>query len=455
MGSSPTEISMKRPNATRLSMRLALGVVLIVTSSLAALPAAAASDSDAVLVWNQQAVNALSLPLPTAVPPPPVPGGGQPPPVASQHLAMVQGAVYDAVNAIDGGYQPYLRGLPSAPGASKAAAVATAAHHVLVGLRPVSLPQVVRDNLDVFYDTYMAGIADGQAKTDGIAIGAAAAVAMLNERDGDGRYVPYSFTVGTEAGEWRPTGPGFVNDPFAWVSNVRPFTLKSTSQLRTEGPLELTSGQYAAEFNEVKAVGAATGSTRTAEQTLIAQFYVANPVPFMNAAFRNIAAQQGLSTADQARLFAKSSMGVADALISCWDDKDYWSFWRPVTAIQEAADDDNPATSPQADWTPFIAAFLPTATPPYPDHPSGYNCISGSMMRTAREFFGTDHMAITLASPTGAAPRTYDRFSDVVRDTIDARIYLGIHFRTPDVQGAWIGKKAAQWVDKHYFQPLK
>jgi hypothetical protein len=443
---------MNRPKATRLSMRLALGVVLILTSSVAALPTAAASDSDAVLVWNQQAVNALSLPLPTAVPPPPVPGGGQPPQVASQHLAMVQGAVYDAVNAIAGGYQPYLSGLPSTPSASKAAAVATAAHHVLVGLTPVSLPQIVRDNLDAFYETYLAGIADGQAKNDGIAIGAAAATAMLANRVGDGRYIPYSFTAGTEPGEWRPTGSG--SDPFAWVSNVRPFTLNSTSQLRTEGPLELTSAEYAAEFNEVKALGAVSGSTRTADQTLLAQFYVANPLPFVNGAFRNIAAQQGLSTAEQARLFAKSSMGAADALISCWDDKDYWSFWRPITAIQEAANDGNPATSPQADWTPFIATLVPSATPPYPDHPSGYNCFTGSMMRTAREFFGTDHMAITLTSPTGAAPRTYERFSDVVRDTIDARIYLGIHFRTPDVQGAWIGKKAAQWVDKHYFQPM-
>jgi hypothetical protein len=443
---------MKRPKATRLSMRLGLVVVLIMTSSIAALPTAAVSDDTAVLDWNINAVNALSLPLPTAVPPPPVPGGGQPPPVASQHLAMVQGAVYDAVNAIDGGYQPYLSGLPSASAsASKAAAVATAAHHVLVGLAPVPLPQVVRDNLDVLYDNYLTGIADGQPKTDGIAIGAAAAAAMLANRVNDGRYVAHAFQVGSEAGEWRPTPPGFVNDPFAWVANVRPFTLKSTSQFRTEGPLALASAAYAAEFNQVKALGVASGSTRTTDQTLLAQFFVANPVPFMNRALREIAAGHGLSTAEQARLFAKSSMGAADALISCWDDKDYWSFWRPITAIQEAADDDNPATSPQANWTPYIATLLASATPPYPDHPSGYNCFTGSMMRTAREFFGTDKVGITLNSPTGAAPRTYSRLSDVVRDTIDARIYLGIHFRAPDVQGAWIGKKVAQWIDKHYF----
>jgi hypothetical protein len=225
--------------------------------------------------------------------------------------------------------------------------------------------------------------------------------------------------------------------------------LNSTSQFRTEGPHALTSPEYAAEFNEVKALGAASGSTRTADQTLLAQFFSANPMPFENRALREIAAARGLSTAEQARLFAKASMGAADALISCWDDKDYWSFWRPSTAIHEAADDDNPATEAQADWTPFFG------NPPYPEHPSGYNCFTGSMMRTAREFFGTDHIAIQLNSPAAAAPKNYDRLSDVVRDTIDGRIYMGIHFRTPDVQGAWIGKKVAQWVDKHYFRPLR
>jgi hypothetical protein len=433
------------PGRRWLVSNAALAAILAMTVVITA-PVAIASSANAVLDWNLYAVNALANPL--APTPPTTPGAAQTPPVASLHLAMVQGAVYDAVNAIDGGYQPYLSGLPSAPGASEAAAVATAAHHVLVGLIP-ALPQVVRDNLDILYTASLADVGDGQAKTDGIAIGSAAAAAMLANRVGDGRFVPYSFTVGSEAGEWRPTPPGFVNDPFAWVSNVRPFTLLSTSQFRTEGPLDLTSAQYAAEFNEVKALGAASGSTRTAEQTLIGQFFSVNPMPFMNRAFRELAGDRGLSTAEQARLFAQLSLGAADALIGCWDDKDHWSFWRPITAIREAADDDNPATSAQADWQPFLT------TPPYPDHPSGFNCYAGSMMRTAREFFGTDQIAITLNSPAAAAPRTYDRFSDVIDDTIDARIYLGIHFRTPDVQGAWIGKKVAQWVAKHYFAPME
>lgn len=431
-------------------------VVIIVAAGLIPVASVAAAEpANMVLDWNLYAVNALSNPLPTAVPTPPDPGAGETPPVASLHLAMAQGAVYDAVNAIDGGHAPYLDGLPSAPStASKAAAAATAAHHVLVGLVTPALvpvlPQVVRDNLDALYAASLAAITNSQAKTDGIAIGAAAASAMLADRTGDGRFVPYSFTPGSSVGQWRPELPSFVSDPFAWVSNVRPFTLTSTSQFRTAGPLALTSAEYATEFNEVKALGAATGSTRTDAQTQLARFYSANPLPMMNRAFREISAARGLSPAEQARLFVMSSMSSADALINCWDDKDHYSFWRPITAIRGAASDGNAGTAAQADWLPFFP------TPPYPDHPSGYNCFSAAMMHTAETYFRTDQVGISLTSPgtTPATTRTYKRFTAVLKDTIDARIYMGIHFRTPDVQGAWIGKKVANWVVKHYFEPV-
>jgi hypothetical protein len=139
----------------------------------------------------------------------------------------------------------------------------------------------------------------------------------------------------------------------------------------------------------------------------------------------------------------------ADALISCWNDKEYWSFWRPVTAIRNGDVDGNPATAGDATWTPLVG------TPPYPDHPSGYNCVTGAMMNTAVTFFGTKKVTFTLhqSAAAGAPTRTYERLTDVVKDTIDARIYLGIHFRTPDVQGAVMGKQVAQWLSHHYFGP--
>ena len=309
-------------------------------------------NSGVVRDWNLHAVNAL-INAPTA----PIPGAGQSPPVSALHLAMVQGAVYDAVNSIDGGRQPYLAGLPAAsPSASKDAAVATAAHDVLVGLgiAPVpALPQVVIDRLNTLYAEALAGIPDDAARAEGIAAGAAAAAAMLGARTGDGRYVPFSFTEGDEAGEWRPTAPGMVNDPFAWVANVKPFVLRSASQFRSRGPLDIRSRAYAKEYNEVKDLGA-VGSPRTDEQTAVALFYVVHPIELFNRTFRVIAEDRGLSLVEEARLFAMLNIATADTLINCWSDKEAFGFWRPITAIHEGDNDGNRRTDGDTAWVPFF-----------------------------------------------------------------------------------------------------
>jgi hypothetical protein len=417
-------------------------------------PAYAAAPDTSVLDWNLNAINALVNP-PTAA----IPGVGQPPGVSLLHLSMVQGAVYDAVNMIDPGHQPYLAGLPTAPAsASKAAAVATAAHNVLVGVVIVpALPSAIVTRLDDLYAASLAAAVaqDGaEAVSQGIAAGAAAAEKMLALRANDGRYpaVPFMFTVGTQPGQWRPTSG--INDPFAWVAKVKPFLLKSADQVRTKGPHALTSGAYTKEYNEVKAWGGngtTTPSLRTPAQTTFALFFSLNPVEMYNRAFRGIAAAQGLGIADEARLFAMLSMGGADALIGCWDDKAFWSFWRPVTAIRLGDTDGNPRTDADPNWTPLFT------TPPYPDHPSGYNCFTSATMHTAEAFFGKGKFAFSLSNTVAGAPvtRNYERFTDVIDDTINARILLGIHFRAPDVQGAGLGKEVAHWLDKNYFQPVK
>jgi hypothetical protein len=440
---------MDRPSTLQRTRRRGLVAALALAGSLLAVPlagAGATEPTDMVLDWNANAAAVLGAGT-AAVPP----GLGQGPPTSAIHLAMVHGAIYDAVNAIDGTHEPYLSGLPAAAaGASRAAAVATAAHDVLVGLTPATLP-LVKDRIDAMYATSLGEIDAGQAKTDGIAIGAATAAAMLAERTGDGRFGTHTWTAGTGVGEWRLVPPGNAN-VFAWAALVDPFTLESQGQFRTAGPLKINSGQYAKEFNEVKEKGAQTGSTRTAAEDLLASFVSANPLPFMNQGLREVAAGQGLSTSAQARFFAMTSMASADALIGCWDDKDYWSFWRPLTAIREAASDGNPNTDADPGW---LALY---GTPGYPEHPSGYNCYTAAMMHTARLFYGTDRMDFSLTSP-GTAPlpgstRVYTRFTDVIDDTIYGRILTGFHFRTADVQGAWIGKKVAQWVDAHYFEPV-
>jgi hypothetical protein len=423
-------------------------VALALVASAFLVPAAGASahggSAQVVLDWNAHAIAAI-FNAPTA----PVPGSGLPPPPGSLHLAMVQGAVYDAVNAIDRTHKPYLRGLPKvSKKASKDAAAATAAHDVLVGLQP-PLAQVIKDRLDGLYADTLALIKDGKRKDQGIAIGQAAAAKMLKKRAHDGRFVPYAFPVGTDPGDWRLTPPGFVNDPFAWVANVRPFTLKRASQVRTRGPLPLTSEKYAAEFNEVKAFGSATSAVRTPEQTAMALFFSINPIPMYHVAFRQIAVDRHLSASAAARMLATLDLAGADSLIGCWDDKDRYHFWRPSTAIQLADIDDNPATVADPNWKPLIN------DPPYPDHPSGFNCYTGATMYAARDFFGKDRIPFVLHNPVSNTDRAYTRFTDVPKDTIEARMLLGIHFRTPDVQGVKLGKKVADWVDDHFFGRAK
>jgi hypothetical protein len=415
-----------------VALAFAAATVMVPVASVSA-----ADPTDMVLEWNTNAISAIQNANGAATP-----GLGQVPPLAGLHLAMVHGAIYDAVNAIDGTRQPYLYGGSAPAGASQAAAAATAAHHVLVGIVPTTLPQVTA-SLDALYAISLGKIDDGQAKTDGIAVGAAAAAAMLANRTGDGRTGTRAFPIGAEPGEWRLVPPGNGN-AFSWVGEVRPFSLRSSDQLRTEGPPALDSAQYAAEFNEVKALGAQTGDSRTDAQDALATFIVANPFGFVNRAFRELSVQHGLSTAQQARLFAMTSLSSADAFIACWNNKHFHNFWRPQTAIRLAADDGNPATVADPNWSSLFP------TPPYPDSPSGYNCFAAAMMHSGRAFFGTDFVAFELKGP---ATRSYDRFTDYVRDAIDGRILTGFHFRHADVQGAWIGKKAAQWVAKHEFGP--
>jgi hypothetical protein len=414
-----------------------------------------------VLVWNQNAVNVISQTAtpPVTIPPTP-PGLGQGPPLAALHVAMVHGAIYDAVNAIDGGHEPYLPGISAASDASMAAAVAQAGHDVLYGITPEA-NTAVRTRIDDLLTASLARIDDGDAENHGRDVGADAATAMLAARANDGRTDVEPYAASNDVGKWRLVEPLNANVQGQFATVV-PLTLKGPDQFPTEGLPALTSAQYAAEFNEVKALGAQSGSSRTEAQTLMAGFYTANPLFFYNTGLRVIATDQGLSTSEQARLFVKTSMAGADALISCWSNKKLWNTWRPATAIHEAANDGNPLTSPDANWTSLFAA------PGYPDEPSGYNCYTGGFWQSARYFFGTDKMAFSLSSPgvpaNPAVPpgnpvgvpgstRNFSRFSDVVDETIDGRILNGFHFRTADVHGAWIGKKTAQWIDKHYFGP--
>ncbi len=452
-------------NMTRRGRTALCRVLLIVLGVCAlAVPASASAaqspTSATVRDWNRYATNALGNP-PTA---PVMPGVGQAPQVSVLHVGMVQGAVYDAVNAIDGGHQPYLGAPAAEPSDSKAAAAATAAYDVLIGLDVAGapmLPQPVRDWLDAAYAESLAAVPDGPAKTGGVAVGEDAADAMLDARAGDGRFEPVTVADGTEAGEWRRTPPNFGGDPGAWVGNVDPFLVPDVEMLRSDGPNALTSAAYAEDFNEVKEIGSLTSTSRTADQTAAAIFWQDSGIAIWNRVFRTLV--EDLNGVDSARLLAATNLAGADGSIGCWNDKYYWNFWRPITAIREAGSDGNPATEADPDWLPLFNPTIPVSgaplvTPGFPDHPSGHTCISGAIVHALKAFFGTDRIAFTAksnkCSPAPCPPRSFDRLSEALKEIIDARVWSGIHFRTADVQGAVLGKKVAHWLDKHYLQPV-
>jgi hypothetical protein len=415
--------------------------------------------------WNAIASTAILAAAPA--------GAGQAPQAGVLSLAMVQGAVYDAVNAIDGGYQPYLVAPPADPGDSKEAAAATAAFRVLVGF-PANTPPLMGlvpgqlSTLQPLYDASLAQVPDGSAEDGGIEVGEAAAAAMLTNRQNDGRFGSFKFVPGTDPGDWRlapPAGPNGIvaQDPAPWVGFVRPFLVPNVDMLRTDGPNALTSAEYAVDFNEVKKVGSLTSATRTADQTAAAIFWQDNGIAIWNRVYRSLALGRDLNIVDSARLFAMTNLAGADASIGCWNDKAFHSFWRPITAIREAAEDGNPATAADPSWVPLFdptvaVSGAPLVTPGFPDHPSGHTCISSAVVNTLKEFFGTDKVSFTAisnkCSPAPCPNRTFERLSLALKEVIDARVWSGIHFRTADVQGAALGKKVESYMEKHFFEPV-
>src|SRR5438309_11773811 len=268
---------------------------LLIALALVAVVSPAVARADAVTDWNLIASNSIVV---TA---------GQPPPVSVLHFAMVQGAVYDAVNAIDRGHQPYLLQPPSNPTDSKEAAAATAAFHVLVGFPDLpGLFPAQQPTLQPQYDAYIAGLPDNRpgSRAAGVTIGEATARAMLTARLNDGRFGPSPTPYPQAPGIWRPTPPNFLNDPAPWVGNVRPFLVPSAEMLRTDGPNALTSAAYTEDFNEVKELGSLYSTTRTADQTDAAIFWQDHAHALFNRIFRTLAASENLSVADSARLFA-------------------------------------------------------------------------------------------------------------------------------------------------------
>jgi hypothetical protein len=438
---------------SRSPRMVAVAVSLFVAFSGLSAPVHAQDGGNAVTEWNQIAFNTL-VPFPG-------PAGGAPP-ALQVHLGMVQGAVYDAVNATaPKPRRPYLLAERFAPTASKEAAAATAAYRVLstiVSTVPERIPFPNRADLlqalDTQYETSLAAIPDGPSKADGIAAGNAAADAMIAAREDDGRFGPTPWKSNAEQGHWQPQlNPDGtqVLDPTPWVGGVRPFLIESASQFRTEGPLSLTSEAWVKDFNEVKALGSVNSTQRTPEQTHNALFWQSTGGPSLmwNAVARGLVNSYGVDIVDSALLFAQLNLSGADAAISCWSEKYYWDFWRPWNAVVEADRDGNPATEPDTSWTPLLYA-------PYPSHPSGHLSLDGAQLRVLQTFFGTDEVEFDVTSSRfEGETRHFERFSQPLDEIVEARIWAGLHYRNADVQARILGETIADYIAGNYFQPAE
>jgi hypothetical protein len=420
---------------------------LAVIGALVALALPAVAQANEVTTWNTIALNTVLA----------QPAISSAPPAAAVFMGMTQGAVYGAVNAIDRHGRPYLvqRRFPKA---SLDAAVATAAYRVLDATFPDQHATLTAD-----YDSSLAGVSKGSPKDTGVEVGEAAAAAMLAQGHDARTVIACAFSVFVP-GVWQPlAGPtgAPLCDPSPWVKDAPPFLIDSALQFRTQGPYSLDSAAYAADYNEVKQLGSLNSTIRTPLETHLAVFWQTNPVPNYNLLAQRFVAEKSLDTTDTARLFAMVDLNVADAIITTWSDKYATLFWRPMAAIQHGADDGNPATVGDPTWTPLATPSLPAAlagvgpaliTPPYPDHPSGAVTQASAAMHAFQSFFGTDDESFYVTSSRFPGEQLhFNRLSDLINQIVEARIWLGIHFRNPDVQAANVGREVEVWTHTHQF----
>jgi PAP2 superfamily len=361
---------------------------------------------------------------------------------AAVHMGIVHAAIYDAVVAIKGGYRPYAITATVPPTTSVEAAVATAAHRVLVGR--FSDQQA---SLDDAYVAYLNGLPDGEAKTNGILVGEEVGVGMLVHRANDGLDRIVSYVQ-------RPTGPG-VYEPTAPAAplgtrmpGVLPLALQKASQFRPDGPPALPSVEYALDFTEVKGLGRFDSSVRTAEQTAVARFWTDHDLPQWNRSLLRLADARSLTAIETARMLAMAHVAGGDAMIGCFDAKYHYLSWRPIHAIRRADTDGNSHTLPDPTWQPLLP------TPNHPEYPSAHACHTTAIAEALESFFGPRRLRFSVDSLVTGETRHYKGFSEVAAEVNDARVWAGFHFRYAQEDGSRIGREVARFVVRNFFQPL-
>jgi hypothetical protein len=355
----------------------------------------------------------------------------------SRSAAMVHVAVFEAVNAIIGDYHPYLGTIAAPRGASPEAATVAAAHRVLVALHPEASAK-----LDADRATSLAAIPNGPAKNAGIEVGEAAAAAMLALRANDGWNAVVPYTPVFSPGHWRPTPPDFRPAAFTHWGKVTPFAIGNGARFRLNQPPLLQTGNYAQDFNEVKALGGVVSTNRPQDRSDVARFYAAVlPMPLWPAAARQASAAKAKTLSENARDFAWLTMAVCDSLIASMEMKYHYNYWRPVSAIREAATDGNDQTVADGSWLSFVS------TPPYPSYPGNHASAAGAARAVLEHVYGPDGHFITLTSQAvpGVVLR-YTSWSQITDDIDDARIYGGVHFSVDQEAGARLGRQVGSYV---------
>jgi hypothetical protein len=424
------------PRAGRRLWSLAGAFVLVLAlvpaTSGTALAKPPASDPKVISDWNEIAVNTMVGDTTKT---------GHP--QVFLYLGFVQAAVYDAVAGIDRGYAPYaFHDRAPHPSSPQAAAVA-AAHRVLATYFPYA-----QITLDAAYAASLAQIPAGQAKTNGVDYGIRAADNLIAARAHDGRDEPIFFTQPAAPGVWRPTPPALFSMFDPWLGFVTPLLVQSATQFGPPPPPTLTSDLYTRDFNEIKAYGSATSSARSPEQTATALFFSGNSFVQFNAALRDQASLRHLDIAQSARMFAATDMSTADALITVWHAKYVYGLWRPITAVNLADTDGNPATTADPNWVPLVN------TPPYPEYPSGYNSVTATTTGALEQLFHTQQLNLTLISTAVPNVSRHYETGDALRaDVVDARVWLGFHFRFADIASRNLSLQLSDWTVNHYFQP--
>jgi hypothetical protein len=429
----------------------------LITTALLAVSTAGYGAVDPVSAWNDLAVQATLM-------------AGEGPVPQSRTLPIVQVAIHDALNSIEDRYQRYAFKGELRPGASPGAAIAAAAHDALVGAITVATSAGFGTAgqqanavalVDAERDAELAAIPDGYPKSAGIAIGQAAAAAIINLRSNDlatsAAQVPY--TPGTLPGDWQPTPNPDPPDPAGVASYVpasqpgwglvTPFVLLRSSQFEPDGPPRLSSWRYARDYNEVKEIGALDSMSRTDEQSTIAKFWYENASAIWSRFARVVAQTKSLDSWETARLLALINLAMSDGIIGGWQAKFDFNRWRPVTAIRAGDSDGNEATAGDATWSSFLN------TPPQPDYPSTHSVVAGAGSQVLRQFFGTDRIPFTATSgvPFADLTRSFTSFSEAAAENADARVYAGIHTRSAVEDGTRQGENIGRFVFKNALRP--